>query len=257
MPADLEAWLAHFALVLTRVTAALTFVPFPGLRQASLAPRAGLALAVSTMLTPALMLRETSQTPWTLNDAVWNLPVEAALGLGAGVIVGWALEVFTLGMQMLSLHAGFSYASTIDPATQADSGVLQVAGQLTAGLLFVTIGWERELLGAFAKSIEHTPPDAWHLQPELAAIAGRWTGAAVALAFRLALPVTAFLLLLDIALALLGRTQPQMQLITQALPIKMGASLMLLAWQTVSVPDMLRRVMEGALEHLGRVGVYR
>ena len=193
----------------------------------------------------------------TLSDAAWNLPVEAALGLAAGVTVGWLLEIFTLGMQLISIQAGFSYASTIDPTTQADSGVLLVAGQLAAGLLFVGMGWEREVLGAFAASLERAPPGAWHLQPEFAALVTKWTGATVALAFRLALPVTAFLLLLDLALALLGRTQPHMPLIQLALPVKMGAALVLLAWQSPILPGILGRAMADVLETLGRLGLPR
>ena len=51
---------------------------------------------------------------------------------------------------------------------------------------------------------------------------------------RLALPVVALLMLVDLALALLGRLNAQLQLLTLAFPAKMLAALLLLAW-------MLRR----------------
>ncbi len=256
MPAELESWLAQFAVALARITAALTFVPLPGLREATKIPRVILALCLALILSPALALHTNGRLT-TLAEAAWRLPLEAALGLGAGVIVGWIMEVFTLGMQLMSVPAGFSYASTIDPATQADSGVLQVAGQLAAGLLFVSLGWEREVLRAFALSFERTASGSGDLNPELAMMVIRWSGAALALAFRLAMPVTAFLLLLDLTLALLGRTQLQMPLLNLALPVKMGATLLLLAWQATAFPAMLGRTVEGALEHLARFGISR
>jgi len=255
MPAEWEVWLAQFAGVLARISAALAFVPLPGLHQSLIVPRVALAFTLSVILMPATMALPASARLGSLSDAVWNLPMEAALGLGAGVAVGWLLEAFTLGMQLVSIQAGYSYASTIDPATQADSGVLLVAGQLAAGLVFVGFGWEREVLRAFALSLEKTPPGTWHLAPGVATLAVQWTSATIALAFRLALPVMSFLLLLDLTLALLGRTQPQMPLINLALPVKMGATLLLLAWQSQTLPAAFGRSMGGLIEMLGQLGV--
>lgn len=256
MPGELEVWMAHFACVLVRLGSAITFIPLPGLRQVPFAFRASLAFLFAMILAPATMSPAGAGIR-TLSDAAWNLPLEAVLGLAAGVAVGWIVELVTLGMQLISIQAGFSYASTIDPATQADSGVLLVAGQLAAGLTFVCLGWEREVLAAFALSLERTPPGTWHIRPEFAALAATWTASTVVLALRLALPVTAFLMLADISLALLGRTQPQMPLVNLALPVKMGATMVLLAWQTSALPGMLRHAIGGALEVLGRFGVPR
>lgn len=257
MPVELEAWLAQFLGVFARVGAALTFVPLPGLRQAPTPPRVAVALALSVILSPSVTMHPQNPGFRTIADAAWNLPLEAAMGLGAGVVIAWLLEIFTFAMQLVSIQAGFSYASTIDPATQADSGVLLVAGQLTAGLLFVCLGWERHVLGAFAASLERAPPGSWHLQPEFALLAAKWSGATIVLALRLALPTMAFLLLLDLALALLSRTQPQMPLINLALPVKMGASLILMAWQIGMFPAFIARGTEGLLEFLGRLGIAR
>ena len=54
MPAELESWLAQFAVALARITAALTFVPLPGFREATKIPRVILALCLALILSPAL-----------------------------------------------------------------------------------------------------------------------------------------------------------------------------------------------------------
>lgn len=253
---------AQFLCLLVRITAAMSFVPLPGMRQAPNAPRIMLAIAIALLVAPALTIAHPAQQPhqprtFSISDAVWSLPAEAALGVAAGVAVGWILELFSMGMQILSLQAGYSYASMIDPATQADSGVLQVAGQLAAGLLFVSLGWEREVLAAFASSLEHSPLGSFQPNSDLAAMIIRWTASMITLAFRLALPVTALLLLLDMALALLGRTQPQMALINLALPLKMGATILLMALQASSWPALAARATSGLVEQLARIGLAR
>jgi len=64
-------------------------------------------------------------------------------------------------------------------------------------------------------------------------------GDMLALAVRLALPVIALLVLVDIALGLLGRLNAQLQLLTLAFPIKMTAALVLLGGIAALLPRLL------------------
>jgi flagellar biosynthetic protein FliR len=58
--------------------------------------------------------------------------------------------------------------------------------------------------------------------------------------FRLALPVIAVLTMVDISLALLGRVNAQLQLLTIAFPVKMIVALMLLGWLALLLPVLFR-----------------
>jgi flagellar biosynthetic protein FliR len=57
---------------------------------------------------------------------------------------------------------------------------------------------------------------------------------------RLAMPVIGLLLMVDIALALLGRVNAQMQLITLAFPAKMAITLLVLGSVLMLVPSLYR-----------------
>ena len=82
------------------------------------------------------------------------------MGIAIGVSVAIALEAFTLAAQVLGLQAGYAYASTIDPNTEADSGILLVFAQLMSGMLFFAMGLDREILRLFAQSLEKVPAGA-------------------------------------------------------------------------------------------------
>ena len=95
--------------------------------------------------------------------------------------------------------------------------------------------------------------------------AGSWTPSAVSLdgvvrlgsemlstGLRLALPVVAVLLLIDFALALLGRVQQQLQLLSLAFPVKMIAALALMAALAPVVPKMFGAAAERMLAELWR-----
>ena len=132
-----------------------------------------------------------------------------------------------MAAQVLGLQAGYGYATTIDPTSQADAGVLQVVTALMSGLLFLTLGVDRQLFRVLAASFEKFPAGAW--APSAASLDGVVSlgSGMFSLGLRLALPVVALLLLLDVSLAVLGRMQQQLQLLSLAFPMKMLAALKL------------------------------
>ena len=78
-------------------------------------------------------------------------------GLVAGLAVAFLNEGFQVGAQVLGMPAGFGYAQTIDPNSQADSSVLQVLTMLTTGLLFFSFGIDSVVIRILAASFQKYP----------------------------------------------------------------------------------------------------
>jgi flagellar biosynthetic protein FliR len=231
------ATLYGFLLVLARVAGALVFVPLPGIKGTPQPARAALALGFTLALFPGWpALSAASVTPATL--IAW-IAAEASLGIAIGISIAIVLEAFTLAAQILGLQAGYAYASTVDPNTEADSGVLLVFAQLAAGMLFFALGLDREMLRLFALSLDKIPAGAYVLGPSAAWSVIRLGAGLFSVGLRLALPVTALLLLVDVALALLGRLNSQLQLLSLAFPAKMLTALAVLSWMAVLFPRIL------------------
>jgi len=155
------------------------------------------------------------------------------------VTVAIVLEAFTLAAQVLGLQAGYAYAQTIDPNTEADSGVLLVFAQLAAGMLFFALGLEREILRLFAQSLDRIPAGTYVLGVPAAEALTRLASGMFSVGVRLALPVVALLVLVDFALALLGRLNQQLQLLSLAFPAKMLTALVVLSWVMLLFPRIL------------------
>jgi flagellar biosynthetic protein FliR len=233
-----------FLLVLARVGGSLIFVPLPGVKSAPEAARIALALGFTLALY--------GQWPVVRTDAVtvallagWAL-AEAAVGLAIGVSVAIALEAFTLAAQVLGLQAGYAYASTIDPNTEADSGILLVFAQLMSGMLFFALGLDREILRLFAISLEKIPAGEYVFSRATAEPLIRLGATLFSVGVRLALPVVALLVMVDVALALLGRINAQLQLLTLAFPAKMLTTLIMLSWLSATFPRVLREICGAA-----------
>lgn len=223
-----------FLLVLARVAGTFVFVPLPGIKNGPDNARIVLALAVSVSLY-SLWPRVEGLDQNILKLSGYLL-MEAALGVTIGLAVAFVVEALQMAAQITGLQAGYGYASTIDPNTQADSGILLVIAQLTAGMLFFAMGLDREVLRAVATSLRTYPPGQPFLTPHVAAEFTRLGASMFSTGLRLAMPAIALLMLVDLALALLGRLNAQLQLLTLAFPVKMLISLALLAWISVLYP---------------------
>jgi flagellar biosynthetic protein FliR len=236
--------LYSFALVLVRITGIFVFLPIPGITAGPAAAR----IVFSIACTIALSSRWPQIDPSGVTTSVfvaWIIS-EAAFGLAAGVLVGLVAEAIVMGAQILGLQAGYGYASTIDPNTQADSGILLVLSQLLAGLLFFALGLDRQLILIMANSLDAHPPGTWLAGRAAAEELIRLGSTVFSTGLRLAMPIAGMLLLVDLALALVGRINAQVQMITLAVPLKMALSLFMLSWTLVAFP----RVYE---QHASRI----
>lgn len=225
-----------FLLALARVSGVVALVPLPGFQSGPRPARIVLALTITLALFP-LWPRVDAARAGVVRLLLWVVP-EIAVGVTIGLGVAFILEAFLLAAQVLSLNAGFSFAQTIDPTTQAESGVLLVFAQLAGGLVFFALGLDREVIRTLAFSLEAHPAGAWISRPAAEALL-KCGGDMLALAVRLALPCIALLVLVDISLGLLGRLNAQLQLLTLSFPIKMTGALVLLGWITVLLPRLL------------------
>jgi flagellar biosynthetic protein FliR len=242
--------LLSFLLALARVGGVFTFVPIPGARNAPELARAFLAAAFTLALFPFWPAVDGNQVTGG-RFVLWML-AESSLGVAAGLAVAYVCDALVFCMHMAGFQAGFSFASTVDPTTQADSTVLLVAGQLAAGLLFFALGFDREIIRAMAISLHQVPgfpgaADGWALAR---------TGEAIfTIGFRLAAPTVALLLMLEIALGLASRVNSHLQMLSMAFPVKMAAGLAALAFTVMSAPLLFsahqRQTMAALLRILG------
>ncbi len=241
MPSELTlpfSTLYGFLLVLTRISGVFIFVPLPdgnsGPPLARIAASLGCTLA---MFSRWPVVAAESATPGLL--VAWVLS-EAALGITAGIAIGFIIESFLLGAQILSLQVGYAYASVIDPNTQSDSGILLVLSQLLGGMLFFAVGLDRQLLQALAGSFDSWPPGSFSPTVPMANNVIRVASHIFTIGLRIALPITGLLLMVDLALALLGRINSQLQVTLLAFPLKLIIGLLMLSSMLVLFPTIFQ-----------------
>jgi len=229
--------LIGFLLTLVRVSGVFVFVPIPG-ASSSLAPA---RVILSVGITLALFSRWpiVAGTPSVESFVAWII-LEAALGVGTGLAVAFVMEAFGVGAQIMGLQAGYAFASTVDPNTQADSTVLVVLSQVAAGLLFFAMGLDHQLIRILARSLETHPAGSFTLSRGAGEQMLLMGSTMFTTGLRLAMPMVAILVMLDISLALLGRVNTQLQLLHISFPVKMMVALGLLGSLALLFPTLFR-----------------
>ena len=242
-------WLVNVVLLLARTAGLVVFVPIPGMRQFPAQPKIVLALTLTILLAPLgwghsrIDILSGADTVWTLTG--WIL-AEAVFGLTVGVTVSLLLEAFGLAAQILGFQAGYSYVNMIDPTTQVDASILNVLVALLSSLLFFAFDLHLHLIRAIATSLETWPLGHFSTRPSDAMLIIKLGSAVFETAVRLAFPVMAVLLLIDITLGLLNQVNSRLQLLTLAFPAKIIAAVALLYPVVLLGPRLFYNLAEKA-----------
>jgi len=250
-PAIPTSLLYGFLLVLARISGVFVFLPLPGLQAGPSAAKITLAMILTFGMYsrwPAL-----NQIPGSMMQVAGWMIAEAAIGLATGLAVAFLIEAVTFAAQAISTQAGFAYASTIDPNTQADSTVLILLAQLTAGLLFFAMGLDRVLLTILARSLDTHPPGAFVASRASVEALVMLGSSIFSTGLHLALPLMTLLFLIDLSIGLLGHLNSQLQLIALAFPAKMLAALAALSFLVLLIPKLYQQLGGAAFTALGRL----
>ncbi len=240
-----------FLLVLARVAGVFVFVPLPGVSGAPVTAKIVLSIATATCLFP--VWPPVSGLDQSLARLAGFVVMDAAIGIALGLTVAFAIESMKLAAQIAGLHAGFGFAQTVDPTSAADTSLLLVIAEMFAGLLFFAAGFDRQVLAILAGTIKTLPPGQTpqlHGAPEAIA---RLSGELFVYGLRLALPVIAFLVLVDLTLGFLGRVNAQLQLLSLAFPVKIIAALALFAVLTPVYARVYQSFAQHSLETAGGI----
>ncbi len=242
--------LYSFMAALARVSGFLVFVPLPGLNAGPSMSRVVLALTLTLCLMP--LWPPVAATAQFGDLAMWVV-AELAVGLVIGLGVAFLLEGFQMAGQAIGLQAGFSYASTVDPSTQADTAVLQTILELFTGILFFASGLDLQLIKLLTMGMDTLPTAGAVFKAFNAAAVIRFGSLMFGAGLRLAMPVIGSLLLLDLAFALLSKVHSQMQLLHLSFSAKMLSGLVLLSILVGACPALLRTSAARTFEILFRL----
>jgi flagellar biosynthetic protein FliR len=205
-------------LVLGRVAGVAWTAPGWGTSALGWRLRVGLA-ALLTMLLVPLVGPGTGVPvdPVTLaKGCVGEVAVGATLGMTAALVLAGARQAG----EMVGSQAGYSAAALFDPEAGNDLTPLGHLYGLIALAVFVGLDGPMRLVGALVESFVAVPAGGFALTEESVGSAFERIGWALGLALGAAWPAAMALLTASLALGLLARTAPTLQIASLAFPVR-------------------------------------
>lgn len=181
--------------------------------------------------------------------ALTELALGATLGLGIHV----AFATFAVAGRLLDVQIGFGMAQVLDPVSRRQIPVLNSALTQIGVLSFFLLNGHHALLRGIALSLERFPLGAgWSPADAADAVIGQMTGLFV-LGFALVAPVVFCVLLVELALGVVARNLPQMNIFMLALPIKIGIALVALSLWFSGIGGVMTRVYASIAENWDQI----
>ena len=236
-----------------RVAGLVAVAPGLNLQQAPAQVRVALAVALAVVIAPVAS-GDAAVPDEPLRFMALCL-VELVVGLAMGFVAAVVLEALRFGGEVLDLQMGLRAGQLFDPASGTHSGILSTAYYMIALVLFVSVNGHHWLLRGLAASFTIVPVGTASLGGALAELVGDLGTCVLAMGLRIAAPVMAALLLADLALGLVARAVPQINVFLVGIPAKIAVGLAIAA---VGAPLLvanlgsIARLMAQALDLLVR-----
>lgn len=159
-----------------------------------------------------------------------------------------AFAAFQFGGRVIDLQIGFGIANVFDPLTRSQKPLLGMALELTALMVFFAIDGHHLILRGVAFSLEIIPPGTPFFNIPIAAIVAQF-GAMFSFGIAVVAPVVFVLFLLDVGLATISRTMPQVNIFFVSIPLKAFVGLTVLAISINYMGPLMRKIFESAFEY--------
>jgi flagellar biosynthetic protein FliR len=235
-----------FLLAFSRVAGILGSGPFFGGRAVPTQFKIGTALFMTLLVLPLLGGTQVAVPPSVLLLCLAVLR-EVAVGVAVGLLAQLVFTAVQLAGELLGLQMGFAMMNMVDPSSGAPVPVIsEIYGLFAALLFFVLDAHHMFVRGVFA-SFELAPLGAAGFHPAIAASLAAAVGKVFVMAVELAGPVLAALFLADVALGLVARTLPQMNVFTVGFPLKIALGLLAMSMTLPLLAGVLERQF-GVLE---------
>jgi flagellar biosynthesis protein FliR len=231
--------LIHVAVVFIRVGAALLFSPIwghPGLPH---------YLRVFLVFTTSMIIADViAVNPGSYSNPALLIPTEFLIGLLLCMGIRIAFAGLHLGGQLVGYHLGFSAVQTIDPTTTNRSTLMANFLTMAGYALVLATNQHHAILRTLITSYNAFPVGST-VQPS------QWfdslfgsTAQMFIIGWKVALPVFIATLLVELAVALVSRMQPQINMMVVTAPLKLCVGMLALGASLAFLPGVLARALE-------------
>lgn len=238
-----ETELLAFFLVLLRISAFIVAWPVFGVQTVPAPVKILLALAISLSVFPVVAWGKVTTSLESL-QIVWLAVREIFIGLSMGFLARMFFYAINIAGEITSVSMGLANAQLFNPATETRSSTVDQFKIGLATLFFLAINGHHLLLAGLIQSFDMVPLSAQAINLQGMEQVGVFMQEIMEVGVQICAPVLVTVLFMNIAMAIVGRAVPQINVLITSLPVNILSGFLILI---VALPLILWQ-MEGLLE---------
>ncbi len=248
--AQIDLLVTMYGLPLVRILGLLAADPLLGSDRIPVRIRVATAILLTALLVPTLPPPPSVELS---SPAGWGLVAQQFL---IGVTMGFVVRLFFTALEvageLIGLQMGLGFATFVDPANNAPTPVVTVFLTTLGFLFFLAIDGHHLVISALAQSFHTLPIGAW---PESQLFMGvvRTATEIFASGVRIALPLMIVLLFTNLALGVMTRASPQINIFAVGFALTVLVGVVMLAIQMSEIQGPLLRLFELLGERLSEL----
>ena len=211
---------AVFLLLLTRVSGIFMLAPFFGSLNIPVYIRAGAALAISAVLFPVVDQSALIKAPAAVPGYVLAVLTELFVGWLIGFVAYISFSAIHMAGKIMDMQVGFSIVNVMDPTSGQQIPLIGSFLYNLGLIIFLVTNGHHMIIAALFESFRVVPLLGMTANPDLTMLIANFTGGIFSTGMKIAMPVTFAILLTNVALGVLARTMPQLNIFVVGVPMQ-------------------------------------
>lgn len=235
-----------FLLMFARISSLIIFTPITGSTIVPNHAKIGLAFFTTLIVYPLVDFKFI-EYPKGIFSLIVLMGSEVLIGIVIGFSVRLLMSAVQLAGTLVGFQMGFGIVNVLDPATRTQVSVIAQFENILAFLIFLSINAHYIVLNSIAVSFQLIPPMEFQFSGKILIIFMDITKDLFIISIKIAGPLIATLLFTSVALGMIARTVPQMNVFIVGFPLQIGLGLFMIG---MSMPlfSMIIRNISGLME---------
>jgi len=255
---ELYAWIGGLLWPLTRILGLVAAAPVFGNTGVPMLIKTTLGVTLAAVVAPTLpAVPIVDPTSWA---GILILGQELLIGVAMGFAMRLVFAAIEFAGEVSSSTMGFSFASFFDPSSAGRSSAISQFLALVATMAFLAMNAHLVLVEALVESFFTLPISTTPMSLGAPLEMVRWGSRIFSAGLQLAMPIIAALLVTNIALAILTRAAPQLNVFGIGFPITLGAGFLVISLTLPYLGMPLQNLFNQGIEagrRIPRVGAQR
>jgi len=240
--AELNTLLATFIWPLSRILALVAAAPILGNPSIPVRVKLGLAIMITILVVPTVE-KSLPQIDPSTGIGLIILLQQLIIGVAIGFVMRIVFVAVEMAGELIGLQMGLGFAIFFDPQ---NSGQIDIIGRflgVIASLAFLAIDGHLMMIALISQSFATLPVGPDVITNITFTTLANWGGEIFKSGLQLSLPVLTALLITNLALGVLTRAAPQLNIFAVGFPITLSIGLFVLALSMPFYAPILERMV--------------